>query len=276
MPLSQPQQQRLRAKFGDTAIVDFGSGFLSNYYVSPVVVDGVTYKSGEHAFQAQKAADPVTRTNIINAPTPGKAKDLGREALRVPGWFSSVRDVAMSKVVAAKVRLLLLLEHARSQPRRASLRVTVRSLRRVWRAPGRRISCCARACRARAELSRARAELVLQFAPGSVLATQLLNTGSRPLVEGNKHGDIYWCARCERLHWRAARAGSASSRASRLQRAASVASRPRSHSARLALAAGACCPTGKAKTSWVCCCRSAAPSWPRRLPLRLRLRLRQR
>jgi hypothetical protein len=32
-----------------------------------------------------------------------------------------------------------------------------------------------------------------QFAPGSPLATRLLATGTRDLVEGNNWGDSYWC-----------------------------------------------------------------------------------
>lgn len=116
MPLTQSQQQQLRAKFGDDAIVYFGgpNEFLSNFFRSPVVLDGVTYKTAEHAFQAQKAADPVARAKIVKAATPKQAKKQGRKVVRVPGWFSGVRDEAMRKALAAKVRARCLCARARS------------------------------------------------------------------------------------------------------------------------------------------------------------------
>jgi hypothetical protein len=36
----------------------------------------------------------------------------------------------------------------------------------------------------------------MQFAPNSALATKLLATGTRQLVESNTRGDTYWCALC--------------------------------------------------------------------------------
>lgn len=110
MPLSQSQQQHLRNMFGEDAIVYFGgqNEFLSNFFRSPFVLDGVTYKSGEHAFQAQKFTDPASRASIVKAATAGAAKKQARKLARggsvTPGWFSGARDEAMRKALAAKVR----------------------------------------------------------------------------------------------------------------------------------------------------------------------------
>jgi ribA/ribD-fused uncharacterized protein len=54
--------------------------FLSNFAASPVVLDGETYPTVEHAFQAAKTFDPEQRQLIRDAPTPASAKRLGRSA----------------------------------------------------------------------------------------------------------------------------------------------------------------------------------------------------
>ena len=48
--------------------------FLSNFYEHPIVYQGVEFKTTEHAYQALKFSDPGIRQEIIDAPTPGKAK----------------------------------------------------------------------------------------------------------------------------------------------------------------------------------------------------------
>jgi ribA/ribD-fused uncharacterized protein len=53
-------------------------GFLSNFFASPVVLDGQTYPTVEHAFQAAKTFDPEQRQLIRDAPAPATAKRLGR------------------------------------------------------------------------------------------------------------------------------------------------------------------------------------------------------
>jgi ribA/ribD-fused uncharacterized protein len=52
--------------------------FLSNFYTSTIYVDGKSYASVEHAYQAFKTLDPVQHETIRNAKTPGEAKKLGR------------------------------------------------------------------------------------------------------------------------------------------------------------------------------------------------------
>lgn len=87
--------------------------FLSNFHQAPLVLDGVTYASSEHAYMAQKTTDPELRRAIANAETPSKAKALGRAVPLRSDW-DSYRLVAMLAVLTAKFsdpelgRLLLL------------------------------------------------------------------------------------------------------------------------------------------------------------------------
>ncbi len=60
--------------------------FLSNFHRSDVVLDGVTYPTLEHAFQAAKTTDPDQRQAIRQAPSPGVAKRLGRKVDLTDDW----------------------------------------------------------------------------------------------------------------------------------------------------------------------------------------------
>lgn len=51
--------------------------WLSNFWPAPVVLDGVTYPTVEHAYQAAKTTDPQLR-NRVPSVTPGDAKRLSR------------------------------------------------------------------------------------------------------------------------------------------------------------------------------------------------------
>jgi N-glycosidase YbiA len=56
--------------------------FLSNYYSSPIVIDGVKWLSVEHYFQAQKFNQPESieyYNLLLNADSPQKAKNLGTQ-----------------------------------------------------------------------------------------------------------------------------------------------------------------------------------------------------
>ncbi len=61
-------------------INDFHGHFywLSNFSSAKVCLDGEVYPTVEHAFQAAKTDDPELRRQIRKAPTPGKAKKLGK------------------------------------------------------------------------------------------------------------------------------------------------------------------------------------------------------
>ena len=130
MPLSAAQQKQLRANRGldDSAIVYFGREyeFLSNFLPAPVQVDGVLYKTAEHAFQAQKVATAADRQRVLAAATAGAAKAIGRSSSvpKVPGWFGEGRKEAMRKVLAAKVRVSLRLRALASASTKVLLTAT--------------------------------------------------------------------------------------------------------------------------------------------------------
>jgi N-glycosidase YbiA len=60
--------------------------FLSNFWSSPITLDGITYPTVEHAFQAAKAINPPERQRIAALPTPGAAKRAGRKVAIRPDW----------------------------------------------------------------------------------------------------------------------------------------------------------------------------------------------
>lgn len=60
--------------------------FLSNFWYSKVVYEGVRYSSVEHAFQAAKTLDLDERKEIQQAKTCGEAKRLGRSVTLREDW----------------------------------------------------------------------------------------------------------------------------------------------------------------------------------------------
>jgi ribA/ribD-fused uncharacterized protein len=60
--------------------------FLSNFYPANVVLDGLTYSSVEHAYQAAKTLDEHYRARIRHTATPGDAKRLGRRIFLRSDW----------------------------------------------------------------------------------------------------------------------------------------------------------------------------------------------
>lgn len=60
--------------------------FLSNFYPCDIVLDGTTYPSVEHAYQASKTTNIKTRQIICNAKTPGRAKYLGSRVILRKNW----------------------------------------------------------------------------------------------------------------------------------------------------------------------------------------------
>jgi len=53
--------------------------WLSNFWPAAVMLDGMSFPTVEHAYQAAKCIDPVERRRISELPTPGQAKRAGRE-----------------------------------------------------------------------------------------------------------------------------------------------------------------------------------------------------
>lgn len=88
----------------DMEVINFYSrgteyGWLSNFWWSPLKVDGVTYKTNEHYYQSRKAKDVAMRDWIANAPTPFLAMTAGR-ALKasqmVDNWDNKKVEVMLT------------------------------------------------------------------------------------------------------------------------------------------------------------------------------------
>jgi len=60
-------------------------GFLSNFYTSPITVDGLTFSCVEAAFQASKTLSPDIRKQFVGLDG-SAAKRLGRRVLLRPDW----------------------------------------------------------------------------------------------------------------------------------------------------------------------------------------------
>ena len=85
-------------------IFDNEYAFLSNFYESPFEVDGITYPTVEHFFQAMKSKDVEGRKKIAAAPTPGKAKRLGRTIELRKDW-EEIKVAVMKFGLAQKFRI---------------------------------------------------------------------------------------------------------------------------------------------------------------------------
>ena len=75
--------------------------FLSNFSESEIILDGIIYPTVEHFFQAMKTKDPIQRAEIAAAPTPGKAKRLGRQVQLRSDW-EEVKDQCMLDALRLK------------------------------------------------------------------------------------------------------------------------------------------------------------------------------
>ena len=78
--------------------------FLSNFYPSPIVEEGVVFTTAEHYYQALKCAqadDLDCRARVIAATTPLEAKRLADKLPETPEWRQA-RDDAMTRVLDAK------------------------------------------------------------------------------------------------------------------------------------------------------------------------------
>lgn len=75
--------------------------FLSNFYLCVVTLDEVAYSSVEHAFQAAKTDNPDERYQIQIAPTPSRAKQIGRKVTLRADW-EDVKIGIMESLVRQK------------------------------------------------------------------------------------------------------------------------------------------------------------------------------
>lgn len=88
-----------------TAIMGFFGGyqFLSNFYPSQIMWEGIIYPTVEHAFQAAKTLDENLRRWIASRKTPGEAKKEGRNLMLRKDWESIKYDV-MKELVTLKFK----------------------------------------------------------------------------------------------------------------------------------------------------------------------------
>jgi len=84
-------------------IISFSAdhAFLSNFFAHAITIDGDTYPTNEHAFQALKTDDPEERRRVREAPTPASAKSKGKRVTLRAGWDME-RFVVMECVVRIK------------------------------------------------------------------------------------------------------------------------------------------------------------------------------
>lgn len=76
-------------------------GLFSNFAQTPIVIEGVRYPTAEHFFQSQKTSNSYQWREIVEAPTPLLAKQLGKKCELRPDW--EINKVAvMYQVVREK------------------------------------------------------------------------------------------------------------------------------------------------------------------------------
>ncbi len=96
-------EQRAIYHVGGDAITSFRDEFefLSNFYPHAVTIDGETYPTAEHAFQALKTHEPEERNRVRETRSPYLAKRMGKRVNLREGW-NDVRFDVMELVVRAK------------------------------------------------------------------------------------------------------------------------------------------------------------------------------
>lgn len=86
----------------DDEINDFAGEykFLSNFYLHPIMFNGIDYPSSENAFQAQKSLDKNVQLEFQSI-TPNRAKQKGRQLKMRDGW-NSIKNAMMRSVIRKK------------------------------------------------------------------------------------------------------------------------------------------------------------------------------
>lgn len=74
---------------------------LSNFWAAPFDLDGRTWQTVEHYFQAAKTDDVAEIEKVQNAATPAKAKAAGRKVKLRPDW-EAVKESVMLRALRAK------------------------------------------------------------------------------------------------------------------------------------------------------------------------------
>lgn len=99
-----PILQHVAAASGPEPVIDSFRGvfgFLSNFYEASIWYQGERYASVEHAYQAAKSSDPVTRKMICEAKSPGIAKRLG-QSVQLSGDWDQRKVKVMRELITLK------------------------------------------------------------------------------------------------------------------------------------------------------------------------------
>jgi len=75
--------------------------FLSNFHLCPCEFNNIIFPSSEHVYMYQKSFDPEYRTEIIFAPTPKDARNIGQTAILRRDW-NTYRKTAMLNALRSK------------------------------------------------------------------------------------------------------------------------------------------------------------------------------
>ena len=78
--------------------------FLSNFHPSEIIVDGITYPTVEHAYQALKCDNKDQRNKIAKTNTPGQAKRMGRGIQLRSNW-DTIRVPIMHTLLEEKFKI---------------------------------------------------------------------------------------------------------------------------------------------------------------------------
>lgn len=83
-------------KIIDSFTIVNGHEFLSNFHPSTIYIDGKSYKTVEHAYQAHKTLNESSRELIRLSKSPSDAKKLGRGVEIRPDWDAIKIDLMKS------------------------------------------------------------------------------------------------------------------------------------------------------------------------------------
>jgi len=109
---SREMEEQARAEAGTIGPFQGEWRWLSNFWPCEVVLDGVTYPSTEHAYQAAKLMDPELRERVRWEVRPNDAKRLARSVPARTGWeemkVGVMLDLLRQKFRHPKLRAKLL------------------------------------------------------------------------------------------------------------------------------------------------------------------------
>jgi len=86
----------MRSISEEKMMFDLDYDFLSNFYPSTIKLEGLTYPTVEHAFQAYKCKDPKDRIVFTENISPGTAKRMGRKVFLRKDWEVVKDDIMFS------------------------------------------------------------------------------------------------------------------------------------------------------------------------------------